>query len=60
MLKRVIAKDEHDWDWQYWVLPFGLHGAPATFQRLMDVVLRPHQEYATAYLDNVVVHSEKW
>ncbi len=46
--------------WQYRVLPFGLHGAPATFQRLMDVILRPHQEYAAAYLDDVVIHSESW
>ncbi|XP_067303559.1 uncharacterized protein [Pseudorasbora parva] len=46
--------------WQYRVLPFGLHGAPATFQRLMDILLRPHQAYAAAYLDDVVVHSETW
>ncbi|KAI2642995.1 Transposon Ty3-I Gag-Pol polyprotein [Labeo rohita] len=25
--------------WQYRTLPFGLHGAPATFQRMMDVLL---------------------
>ncbi len=43
--------------WQYRVLPFGLHEAPATFQRLMDVLLRPHQ---AAYLDDVIVHSESW
>ncbi len=46
--------------WQYRVLPFGLHGAPATFQRMMDILLRPHQSYAAAYLDDVVVHSESW
>ncbi len=46
--------------WQYRVLPFGLHGAPATFQRLMDVLLRPHQGYAAAYIDDVVIHSETW
>ncbi len=46
--------------WQYRILPFGLHGAPATFQRLMNIVLRPHQQYAAAYLDDVVVHSEHW
>ncbi|KAL1251468.1 hypothetical protein QQF64_019264 [Cirrhinus molitorella] len=46
--------------WQYRTLPFGLHGAPATFQRLMDVLLRPHQAYAAAYLDDVVIHSETW
>ncbi|KAL1276203.1 hypothetical protein QQF64_035826 [Cirrhinus molitorella] len=46
--------------WQYRTLPFGLHGAPATFQRLMDILLRPHQAYATAYLDDVVIHSEAW
>ncbi len=46
--------------WQNRVLPFGLPGAPATFQRLMDVLLRPHQAYAAAYLDDVIVHSESW
>ncbi len=39
--------------WQYWTLPFGLHGAPAMFQRMMDILLRPHQAYAAAYLDDV-------
>ncbi len=46
--------------WQYRVLPFGLHGAPATFQRMMDILLRPHQSCAAAYLYDVVVHSESW
>ncbi|XP_061098630.1 uncharacterized protein LOC133128839 [Conger conger] len=46
--------------YQYTVLPFGVHGAPATFQRLMDQVLRPHQRYAAAYLDDIVIHSTDW
>lgn len=46
--------------WQYRTLPFGLHRAPATFQRLMDIVPRPHQQYAAAELDDVVIHSECW
>nr|XP_021325913.1 uncharacterized protein LOC110438340 [Danio rerio] len=46
--------------WQYRTLPFGLHGAPATFQRMMDIILRPHHAYAAAYLDDIVIHSETW
>nr|XP_040058772.1 uncharacterized protein LOC120834693 isoform X2 [Gasterosteus aculeatus aculeatus] len=46
--------------YHYRVLPFGVHGAPATFQRMMDQVLRPHREYAAAYLDDVVIHSPDW
>ncbi len=46
--------------WQYRTLPFGLHGAPATFQRMMEILQRPHQFYAAAYLDDVVIHSERW
>ncbi len=46
--------------WQYRTLPVGLHRAPATFQRLMDTVLWPHQQYAAGYLDDVVIHSERW
>ena len=49
-----------DGAFHYRVLPFGLHGAPATFQRLMDKVLRPHQDYAAAYLDDIVIHSTSW
>nr|XP_040022572.1 uncharacterized protein LOC120811351 [Gasterosteus aculeatus aculeatus] len=46
--------------YHYRVLPFGVHGAPATFQRMMDQVLRPHREYAAAYLDDQVIHSPDW
>ncbi|CAM5135820.1 unnamed protein product [Natator depressus] len=45
---------------QYSVLPFGLHGAPATFQRPMDKLLWPHTSYAAAHLDDVVIHTPTW
>ncbi|CAM4631962.1 unnamed protein product [Lepidochelys olivacea] len=41
-------------------IPFGLHGAPATLQRLMDRVLQPHTKYAAAYLDDVVIYGNNW
>ena len=43
--------------YQFVILPFGLFGAPTTFQRPMDWVLRPHAAYAVAYLDDVIIHS---
>ena len=43
---------------QFKVMPFGLQGAPATFQRMMDELLRDMDGYAAAYLDDVVIHSE--
>lgn len=46
--------------YQYTVLPFGVHGVPATFQRMMDRVLRPHWRFAAACLDDSVVHSPTW
>ena len=46
--------------YQFKVLPFGLFGAPATFQRLMDRVLRPHAAYAAAYLDEIVIYDDEW
>lgn len=39
------------------VLPFGLHGAPASFQRLMDQVLRG-LTFTAAYLDDIVIYSD--
>ncbi|XP_063334803.1 uncharacterized protein si:ch211-282j22.3 isoform X5 [Pelmatolapia mariae] len=45
---------------QFRVMPFGLHGAPATFQRLMDQVLSDMSDFAAAYLDDIVIFSSTW
>ena len=45
---------------QFTVMPFGLHGAPVTFQRLMDKVLQGCEDSSAAYLDDVVVFSLTW
>jgi hypothetical protein len=42
--------------YQFRVMPFGLHSASATFQRLMDGVIGPELDpYCFAYLDDIVV-----
>ncbi len=41
-------------------MPFGLHGAPAIFQRLMDRVLSDLDDYVAAYLDDIIVYSSSW
>lgn len=43
---------------QFRVMPFGLHSAGATFQRLLDKIIGPELEpHAFAYLDDLVVVS---
>ena len=46
--------------YQFRVMPFGLQGAPATFQRMMDQLLHGLEEYAAAYLDDLVIYSDSW
>ena len=46
--------------YQFTVMPFGLKGAPATFQCLMDTVLQGLDNFAAAYLDDVIIHSNSW
>ena len=41
-------------------MPFGLSGAPATFQRMMDSILRGTDDYAGVYLDDIVIYSSDW
>ena len=46
--------------YDFTVMPFGLQGAPATFQRLIDSLLRGVGDYAAAYLDDLVAYSGEW
>ena len=41
---------------QFCRMPFGLSGAPASFQRLMDTLFRD-LSFVTTYLDDVLIHS---
>ncbi|CAJ0928317.1 unnamed protein product [Ranitomeya imitator] len=58
--KEKTAFSTPDVCFQYVRMPFGLQGAPATFQRAMDRVLAPHKPYAAAYLDDSVIFSLDW
>lgn len=45
--------------YQFTVMPFGLHSAPATFQRLLDQIIGPELEpRAFAYLDDLILVSQ--
>ena len=51
----VICEEGH---FEYTRMTFGLRNAPATFQRLMDKILRPFPKFAQAYLDDVIIFSD--
>lgn len=38
-------------------MPFKHHGDAATFQHLVNQVLSPHQNYAAAYINGVIIFS---
>ena len=44
---------------EFQVMPFGLHNAPATFQRMMNV-LRECRDYCQVYINDVAVYSMTW
>ena len=46
--------------YEFEVMPFGLHNAPASFQRTMNHVLCVCQNFAQAYLDDIIVFSSVW
>ena len=44
--------------WEFSVLPFGLKTAPASFQRLMNHILKPHRNpFLIVYLDDILIFS---
>ncbi len=45
--------------YQFKVMPFGLVNVPATFQRLMNDVLRDYlRKFYLVYLDNIIIYSK--
>ena len=46
--------------YQFKMMPFGPCGAPATFQQMMDQVIRWMHKFASAYLDDLIVFSSTW
>ncbi|SPO00384.1 uncharacterized protein DNG_03229 [Cephalotrichum gorgonifer] len=43
---------------EWMVCPFGLSGAPATFQRYINSAISEFGEWATAYLDDVLIYTD--
>ncbi|KAG3197200.1 hypothetical protein PC128_g7014 [Phytophthora cactorum] len=43
--------------WEWLVTPQGLSNAPATFNRLVTQLFRPHRAYAQTYFDDIFVNS---
>lgn len=41
-------------------MPFGMQGAPATFQRMMDKLLNGLGDFAKDYIDDLVIFSSGW
>jgi len=39
-------------------MPFGLNNAPAIFQELMNIILQGCEDFAIAYLDDILIFSK--
>ena len=46
--------------YQFKVMPFRLNGAPVTFQRMMDDIIRGIEDFTAVYLDDIIIFSKTW
>jgi hypothetical protein len=44
--------------WEWTKMPFGLTNAPRVFQRYMNRILKPVQDIAAVYLDDILIHAK--
>ncbi|BEI86683.1 hypothetical protein CcaverHIS002_0700290 [Cutaneotrichosporon cavernicola] len=57
--KKKLAFRTHRGLFEPTVMPFGAKGVPATFQRMMDVILAAGKwQWCLAYLDDVIIYSK--
>lgn len=45
---------------QFKRMPFGLTGAPATFQRMVDGIFESCRESTLVYIDDIAIHNDNW